>query len=324
MTTYYSYPVLVGAIHLEVVGAKVDGRPLPYSMISRVDRNVALSEVEREHWNEAVLEVRVATPVGELEKGPWSAVKCVVLLSEGRTNGRLSRILNREADGSWVGSVPVPRSFFRGRPGLTAAVVATVDGVAGRIVGSADGPWTVDLEARAPGRQSELRILENDFRSGPEEWLRPFKDAPWIVETTGEMPTVHLNSSFEGVVELLSGSGTPLERAARGLLAAQIAGDAWTAMFHAAVSELDTDEDGSPQLPGGWRESVLRLMLPDVLPGMSLSDALFEVHSRRSTGHGWAELQSTIHYAASRRSHLSKNLTTSVRTLDRFSEGTGR
>ncbi|MFC8448523.1 hypothetical protein [Kitasatospora sp. NPDC057223] len=324
MTTYYSYPVLVGAIQLEIVGAKVDGRPLPYSMISRTDRNVALSEVEREHWSEAVLEVKVALPVGELDAGPWSAVKCVALLSEGQTNGRVSRILNREADGSWIGSVPLSRSFFRGRPGLTAAVVATVDGVVGRIIGSADRPWTVDIEARMPGRQSELLIVENDFRSGPHEWLRPFKDAPWIVETTGDMPTVHLNTSFEGVMELLAGPATAPEKAARGMLAAQIAGDAWAAMFHAAVSGLDTDEDGSPQLPGGWRESVLRLMLPDMLPGLSLSDALFEVHSRRSSGHGWAELQSVIHYAASRRSHLAKNLTTSVRTLDRLSEGAGR
>ena len=146
------------------------------------------------------------------------------------------------------------------------------------------------------------------------------RDAPWLVEATGELPTVHLNSGFEGIVELLRGTGGPLEKATRTLVAGQIAAEAWTAMFHAAVSDLEFDEDGAPSMPAGWRESVLRAMLPDIFPGMPIADALSEVHDRRSGGQGWAELQSAVQYAAGRRAQASKHLTNTVRAVARSLE----
>lgn len=88
-------------------------------------------------------------------------------------------------------------------------------------------------------------------------------------------------------------------------------------MFHSAIGELEVDDDGTPQWPGGWRDSVLRVMLPDVYPDLPPADALFEVHSSRADGSGWHEVQSRIHYAASRRARVAKNLGTAIRTIDR-------
>ncbi|WP_405724813.1 hypothetical protein OG607_19750 [Streptomyces sp. NBC_01537] len=325
MSTIYPYPTLIGEIDVDVERVRIDSRALPYSMISRPQRAVALHEAERSNWDEGTLDLRVTLPALELADGPWSEVACIAIVTEGSTNTRIVRRLQQDRrSGTWTGSVPVLRTMHRDRAILNVSAVGTVDGVAGRTIGTADDAWVIDLLARTPVRQREIEIVELDFRDGPQEWLRPFKDAPWLVETTGDMPTILLNSSFEGITHLLKGSGSLLEKATAGLVAAQIADEAWTAMFHSAVSDLELDEVGTPSVPNGWRGSVLRAMMPDILPGLSLPDALFEVHSRRLAGYGWAELQSQIHFAAARRAQVSKNLTTAVRAIARSQEGTDR
>ncbi|MFB9516006.1 hypothetical protein ACFFT8_22585 [Streptomyces purpureus] len=292
-------------------------------MVSQQDRVVALHMAGREKWREARLEIQAQIPDIELANGPWTEVVCVAVLTERATNSR-TVVRLRPWSGSWGGTAVVPRGAFRARLDLTLSVVATVGGVAGRVVATAQDSWLVDLTARVPVRQRELDINEMDFRDGPHEWLRPFRDAPWLVETSGDMPTIHLNTGFEGVTELLGAGSDPTERAVGRLLATQIATDAWTAMFHSAVSDLEVDGDGVPQWPSGWRDWVLRSMLPDILPELSPADGLLEIHGRRSESSGWHELQPLIQYAASRRAHIAKNLGTVIRVLGRSGrESTG-
>jgi hypothetical protein len=95
-------------------------------------------------------------------------------------------------------------------------------------------------------------------------------------------------------------------------------------MFHCALSDVRIDEDGTPRLPSGWKEAVLNAMLPDVLPGRPLTDAATELHRCRTGGPGWAELQSRIHFAASRRAAVSKNLVNAIRAGLRAQEGVTR
>jgi hypothetical protein len=203
-------------------------------------------------------------------------------------------------------------------------VVGEIGGVRGRVIGTTENDWYVDLKATTPRRQREIEIRQVDFREGPEEWLRPFKDSTWIVETVDDIPTVYLNTTaVEGLVEIMNDTGgSPGEKLLREMTASQVAQDAWTAMFHTAISDLDLDEDGTPIMPSGWREPVLRMMLPDILPGRQPTDALFEINARRSSGSGWPELQTNIQYAAGKRSHVTKKLTNGVRTVQRL-EGSG-
>ncbi|MFG2818297.1 hypothetical protein ACGFX4_02615 [Kitasatospora sp. NPDC048365] len=325
MTTVYPYPTLVGRIDVDIRQASIDGRALPFSLISQREHVVALDRVERDDWDECILELEVTLPNNELADGPWAAVSCVAVLTEGATNTRVvTRLERRRDEQHWRGEVQIRRSLHLARPVLHVSAVGSYGGIDGRIIGTSDEPWIVDFFGRAALRQREVEIVEEDFRDGPQEWLRPFKDAPWLVETSGEMPTVLLNKSFEGLSALLNGARGPLEKAAAGMVAAQIAGEAWTAMFHSALGDLDLDEDGLPQLPGGWREPVLRAMLPDVFPGLPIADALAEACSRRSEGHGWAELQSRIQFAAARRAQIPRNLTTVVRSVSRSQEGATR
>ncbi|GGQ97106.1 hypothetical protein [Kitasatospora griseola] len=325
MSTVYPYPTLAGRVDITVRQAGIDGKALPFSLISPREQVVALHLAGRDDWEEATLELEVGLPNDELADGPWASVACVAVLTEGATNSRtVARLERRRDDTRWRGEIRLRRSMYVARAVLQVSVVGSYDGIDGRVIGTGDVPWVVDLLARTAVRQRDIEIVEEDFRDGPQEWLRPFKEAPWLVETSGELPTVLLNTSFEGLGALLNGARGPLEKAAAGLVATQIAGDAWTAMFHSAVGDLEVDDDGAPQVPDGWKEPVLRAMLPDVFPGLPLADALAEIHSRRTEGHGWAELQSRIQFAASRRAQAPKNLTTALRAVSRPQEGAAR
>ncbi|MGC0211150.1 hypothetical protein [Streptomyces levis] len=319
MKPVFPYPTLLGDVECDVVAVRVDGKPLPYTNVSVAERVVALHQSGRARWDEAVLELRATVPAKELAGGPWQDVTCLATLTEKATNARTTARLTPAADGEHTGSITLSRALHLRRATLSLLVVASVHGVPGRLVGAIEQDWYIDLEEATPVRQREIEIMEIDFREGPYEWLRPYKESPWIVETSGDVPIVYLNTSaVEGLMELLgSRGGNPTEKVVREMTASQIAQDAWTAMFHTAVSDLDTDEDGTPVMPTGWRESVLRQMLPDVLPGRQLTDALFEISERRTKGFGWSELQTGIQYAAGRRAQISKKLTTAVRSVDR-------
>ncbi|EFL02298.1 conserved hypothetical protein [Streptomyces sp. SPB78] len=171
------------------------------------------------------------------------------------------------------------------------------------------------MTSREAIRGNEVAIEECDFAAGPD-WLRPFRDVPWLVETSGSVPSVRLNTGIDGLAQVLRGHGTGPERVARELLTAQIVAEVWTASFHAAVGELDTDESGRPRWPEGWWGTVLRAMLADVLPDATPDDALAEVHSIRTGRTGWSELQPRIIYAAQRRAKVARSLGHAVRALD--------
>ncbi|MFD9303076.1 hypothetical protein ACFWCB_10435 [Streptomyces sp. NPDC060048] len=317
MTAVFPYPTVFGDIALKVVSVSVDGAELPYAMISASDRAVALHQSGRVEWDRARLRVAVTAPNDELLAGPWSDVTFLAVLSEKATNTRSTTVLARGADGTVQGTVELDRACHVNRATLSVLVVATVAGVPGRLVGASAQDWVVDLKASTPVRQREIDIVEVDFKEGPHEWLRPYKESAWIVETAGDIPTVYLNTgAVEGLVEALGGTGgSAAVRTLRDLTASQIAQDAWTAMFHTAISDLDVDEDGTPLMPTGWREAVLRVMLPDVLPGRQLTDSLYELTERRTKGHGWAEVQTGVQFAAGRRSRNTRNLTNAVRSV---------
>ncbi|MFJ9029304.1 hypothetical protein ACIRQP_12410 [Streptomyces sp. NPDC102274] len=296
---------------------KQDQKRLDTSVFSSDERVVALHQVERDDWTCSRVDVAATLPVNELE-GPWQDVAVVAVLTEKATNVRSTALLQREVSGGarWTGRIRLWRNAHRSQAELSVSVVATVDDVPGRVIGESEANWLIDLTARAPVRRRELHVDEVDFGDGPHEWLRSFRDAPWLVETSGELPTVHINTGFEGISELLNSGGTPLERAVRDMVAAQIATDVWTAVFHSAVSDLELDAEGNPQWPGGWRDAVLRGMLSDVLPGLSGADALSEIHARRREASGWNELQPRINYAATRRARVARNLGTAIRVID--------
>jgi hypothetical protein len=309
------YPVLAGEISLEVREARLDDVSLPYGMISTKERVVALHQVERSTWRTAELSVRVRAPEHELAVGPWRDIDCIAVLSERRTNSRATVPLRMQRPGEWWGEIQLHRDHHRDRAELTGLVISTVDDVAGRVIGTVDDRWTVDLQARTPTRRAEIKARWLDFRDEHNAHLRPFKNDPWTVEAAGEEPILFLNRGFDGLESLLNGNRTA-DRPTREAVAAQIAMDVWMVLFNSAAYHADAEGD-SPEWPGGWREATLRRMLPDLFPERSPEDALVEVVNRRKSGDGGGDLQTRLLNAAAKQAKMPRHLGGLLRTLSR-------
>jgi hypothetical protein len=129
---------------------------------------------------------------------------------------------------------------------------------------------------------------------------------------------VFVNTDVEGVIDLLDSNGSGVDSKVRDLLVAQMSTDVWTAVFHGAIGDLELEPDGGPVFPTDWQGDVLREMLPDVVPGVHVEEALRQVHRRRTGDSGWVELQTRIHYAAVRRADASKALALVIRSLEKM------
>ncbi|MQY04600.1 hypothetical protein [Actinomadura macrotermitis] len=309
----FPYPVLGDVCTMQVSEVRLDGVPLTVDMASDRNKMVALHHTERQGWEVARLAVRVHAPLSDLEAGPWQDVTCVAILSERRTNARTVTRLRREPDGSWAGAVLLERSRHLKRADLSAHLVATVEGVQGRMIGATQASWTVDLQASSADQPNTVEIVVVDFADVAYPHLNGYKTDPWMVDATGDEPTVYLNSRFDGLTKLLD-SG---ERAARENLSAQIAADAWTALFNAAVYATDMSEEGRPEWPEGWRGSVMQKLLPDIFPELSPEDGLLELVSRRVDGEGGGELQSALMHAVTRQAAVPRRLGGFIRATNR-------
>ncbi|MFD7863309.1 hypothetical protein [Streptomyces sp. NPDC057682] len=325
----YPYERLAGSVTFRVTAVELRGpgeirEPLDTRAFSTVEQVVALGLAERNDWETARLTLTAVIPGrASASDGPWTDIRVAVVLTEGATNARTTVCLEPGAEGGreWVGHLDLWRDDHLDRATMTVHVIATVGGVRGRVIAASDRDWIVDLKSDVPLRERELEVAQVGFREGPE-WLRAFGDMPWTVDTSGEVPTVHVNSDFEGMADLIEGHGTATESLVRDLLHAQMCTDVWTAVFHTAIGDLEVEEDGTPLFPQDWRGEVLREMLPDVVPGRPLEDALRVVHTGRTGASGWTELQPLIHYAATRRADVPKVLTATIRGLDRLDRET--
>ncbi|MFJ1645852.1 hypothetical protein [Streptomyces sp. NPDC088258] len=325
----YPYHRLICAVTARVTAVRLSGpdghrEQLDSRGYSVVERVVALGRAERDDWQTARLVLAATVPAREFRtEDHWSDVAVVAVLTEGATNARTVARLTPEVEGGsdWTGEIELDRDDHLDRASLAVHVVATVGGVEGRVIASTDEEWLIDMTADAPLRDRQIDLSTVSFARGAE-WLRSFRDAPWILDTAGRMPVVRLNSDFEGLVALVDGQGSKVESVVREMLLAQMGTDVWTAVFHTAIGDLEIEDDGTPLLPPDWRGAVLREMLPDIVPGRSVEDALREVHVRRTGEGSWTDLQPRIQYAASRRAEVPKALADTVRNIERLDQET--
>lgn len=325
----YPYPRLTGAVTARVTAVRLHGRgesreQLDTKGYSVVEQVVALGRAERDDWQSARLVLNATIPSREIEReGHWSDIAVVAILVEGVTNTRtVARLRTRTpGDREWVGEIELIREDHLDRASLSVHVMAAVGGTAGRIIASTEQDWLIDMTADAPLRDRQLDVSTVSFARSAE-WLRNFRDVPWIVETSGRMPAVRLNSDFEGLVALVDGRGSKVESMLSEMLLAHMCADVWTAVFHTAIGDLEIEDDGTPLFPPDWRGAVLREMLPDIIPGRSAEDALREVHLRRTGEGSWTDLQPRIQYAAARRAEVPRVLATAVRDIERLDQET--
>ncbi|MFJ5076092.1 hypothetical protein ACIP8Z_16010 [Streptomyces sp. NPDC088553] len=326
---FYPYKRLNRPIALRVTSATLrlpDGNRdhLDTSAYSTQQRTVALGVAQHGDWVSARIGLSATLPPGaDSDDAPWTGLRVLAVLTDGETNVRTAVDLRQDAPGSkeWSGTVEVSREDHVGRATLAALAVAEVDGVPGRSIAETDEDWTVDVVAEEPLGGLRLDVKQVSFSKSTREWLRPYTDVPWIVDASGRLPAVLINTDIEGFSDLLGAESGGLESKVHEMLVAQMATDVWTAVFHSSVGDLELEPDGSPVFPTDWQGEVLREMLPDVVPGVHVEEALRRVHRRRTGDAGWVELQTRIHYAAVRRAGASKALTNALRGLQQLNRG---
>lgn len=282
---------------------------------------VALGVAGHTDWVSATIGLSATLPPGaNAPDAAWTDLRVLAVLTDGETNVRTSVDLARDTEDGrdWSGFLELFRDDHLGRASFTVHAVGTVDGVRGRSITEADRSWIVDTVSDEPVRGLRLEIRKAPFGKSSREWLQAYADAPWIVDTSARVPTVFVNTDVEGVIELLDSSGSGVDGKVRDLLVAQMATDAWTAVFHGALGDLEVASDGGPVFPTDWQGEVLREMLPDVFPGVHVEEALRQVHRRRTGDSGWVELQTRIHYAAVRRAEATKAVAYAVRGLEQM------
>ncbi|MGW7254938.1 hypothetical protein [Streptomyces sp. NPDC054834] len=280
---------------------------------------VALGIAGHTDWVSATIGLSATLPPGaNAPDAAWSDLRVLAVLTDGETNVRTSAALTRDAEDGrdWSGSLEVLRDDHLGRASLAVHAVGTVNGIRGRSIAETDRSWIVDTVSEEPVRGLQLDVQKASFKRSSREWLQAYADAPWIVDTSARVPTVFVNTDVEGVIGLLDSSGSGVESKVRDLLVAQMATDVWTAVFHSAIGDLEVEPGGGPVFPSDWQGEVLREMLPDVIPGVHVEEALRQVHRRRTGDSGWVELQTRIHYAAVRRADATRALAYAIRSLE--------
>ncbi|MEU5308252.1 hypothetical protein [Streptomyces sp. NPDC021562] len=294
---------------------------LETTAFSTQQQAVALGIAGHADWVSATIGLSATLPPGaNASDAAWSELRVLAVLTDGETNTRTSTDLTRDTEDGrdWSGSVEVLRDDHLGRASLAVYAVGTVDGVRGRSIAETDRNWIVDTISDDPVQELRLEVRRASFKRSAREWLQAYADAPWAVDASARVPTVFVNTDVEGILALLDSNGSALESKVRDLLVAQMATDVWTALFHGAIGDLEVEPGAGPVFPTGWRGEVLREMLPDVVPGVHVEEALRQVHRRRTGDSGWVELQTRIHYAAIRRADATKALAYVIRGLEQM------
>lgn len=326
---FYPYKRLNRPVTLRVTSVSLklsDGSrdQLETTAYSTQQQAVALGIAGHTDWVSATLGLSATLPPGaNAPEAPWSDLCVLAVLTDGETNVRTSAhlTLDTEDGRDWSGSLEVLRDDHMGRAGLAVYAVGTVDGVRGRSIAETDRSWVVDTVSDEPVRGLQLEVQKASFKKSSRQWLQAYADAPWIVDTTARVPTVFVNTDVEGVIDLLDSNGSGVDSKVRDLLVAQMSTDVWTAVFHGAIGDLEVEPGGGPVFPTDWQGELLREMLPDVIPGVHVEEALRQVHRRRTGDSGWVELQTRIHYAAVRRADATKALAFAIRSLEQMNRG---
>ncbi|MFE5489224.1 hypothetical protein ACFQ7Z_04590 [Streptomyces virginiae] len=323
---FYPYKRLNRPVTLRVTSVSLklsDGTRdlLETTAYSTQQQAVALGIAGHMDWVSAKIGVSATLPPGaNAPDAPWSDLRVLAVLTDGETNVRTSAHLTLDAEEGrdWSGSLEVFRDDHLGRASVAVYAIGTVEGVRGRSITETDRHWIIDTVSDEPVRGFQLDVQKAPFKRSSREWLQAYADAPWVVDTSARVPTVFVNTDLEGVIDLLDSNGSGVDSKVRDLLVAQMATDVWTAVFHSAIGDLEVEPGGGPVFPTDWQGEVLREMLPDVIPGVHVEEALRQVHRRRTGESGWVELQTRIHYAAVRRADATKALALVIRSLEQM------
>jgi hypothetical protein len=277
----YPYPTLIDADPvLTVTRLKIDGKPKPDWL--RKDESTVLLFEHQVKWQSAELEFELVCPLSAVTKfedahGPVSAIVVAHCLpTNNRENVRLTR--SGTDAGRWSGMMEIDRDNYRGRVKLECTLAAYVQGPFLRPIGTAN-EWVIHVDEPETFRLGKcLPVKWHDFtRSDSPLIAQAFQSSTHVVDFSGSLPTLFLNSAFTGLEALLKDrkDRKGADKAIHDILRTGIARSVWLALLKDSLAGIQIAEDESedwPETP--WRVEVLRHILPDVAPGKSEAELL--------------------------------------------------
>ncbi|MER5482755.1 hypothetical protein ABT024_06000 [Streptomyces sp. NPDC002812] len=319
MRSVFPYRVLSGEVQMEVDKLFIDHIPAAYdAYISSDHKVVALQEliVTNEKWQEVLLNVSVTVNPEELAGGPWQDTVVVATADNRRANVHSVFRLSPDGAGRWTGQVHLPRGEHCGHTELSAHVVATVDGVEGRLIGTALDPWAIRFDSRTPVADRVLPMQWVDFEE--RKGFESYAGDPWLLGFDAGEPTLYLNSGFDGLRKALERSGTPEQRILGEVLGSQITSEVWTSLFNSAVHAAEMGPDGAAEWPGGWHGDVLRMLLPEMYPTELPEKKLTDLVEERIAGGSGTALQMRLGHGAGRHAQRTRKLSAGLRDLEKL------
>ena len=266
----YPYARLGEDIVLSVAEVTIDNETPERDPVVHDFRTADISAVAPDDWTTfaVVLEVTVPTDAyDEMVKSDRDPAVVVVVDCAG-TNLRHSVELAYQGTGRWTGSLSLSRDRIVGQVLLRALLAARVGNGLRREVGESQ-LWTLHADTPAiPVIEGTLPVRWVDFTTSEAIPDLARKDA-FFGALSEDAPVVYLNSSFEGLPELLSDDDRrPLaELALREAEYRRIGTSVWMGMFNVAAAAIEVpssdDDDSDPALPTiPWQRSVLQTLIP--------------------------------------------------------------
>lgn len=309
--TIFPYPTLANRLGLAVEGVTYrrsvedQGRKLQKHEYMPDDERytIAIVDTERYPLDSSVLDLnlQIQAPRGELQTMEKQGMepRVVVVLSCGQTQMRLAhRARASEADHSiWTVDLELDRQLFAGTVNLRAILYGTVDELDHRYLGESSA-WEIVLDPGSrPPVSGALPVRWVDFTASTDVELHGIKEEPFYLNmSTGALPEVLLNSSFQGLPELFPDTGRPPGQwgSLHELQRLSIARSVWMAMFQVSLAAVESPEGEEPDWPGvEWQRRVLREILPLVYENQEEPEgALRETVGDFSTAASRSELES--------------------------------
>jgi len=163
--------------------------------------------------------------------------------------------------------------------------------------------WDIRCEPRPvpPGRFLDVRY--RSFRE--DEVLAPFHANVYHLELDDEQPVLWVNTDHGQLTPILSDKGSTGKRARlREVFYDLIAQGVWTQLFLRALDDLRSDGE----LTYDWEDTVLRELLPTMLPGHRSHAERLAALERAAERDGLPTLVGRLDAALQRRSEISRHM----------------
>jgi hypothetical protein len=287
MNLLFPYKTLVGDVDLEVTQVKLDGHDIHSDFLDADRRLVAIEGVERQGWTAATMRIEVTAPQTEIKELVTAGARprALAVLHGGSTNMRLGTELEVDPvnPARWSGKLELERPFWHGRLTASSTIVAEVDGIENRIIGSSH-PWLIALDdLPRPPVKGNIPVTWDSFKEPRElQELRQFADEPCFVHLDPDQPVLYLNEDFPGLRPLLNDRRRrPRDvQALHDQTRVTFATEAWAAMFNvalaAAAQATDEDDPEAAWPETEWQRNVLDIVLARMYPERTADDALRE------------------------------------------------